>query len=561
MLSGEYEKIIKQYKSAVYGTLYAYLKFNSDIDDLAQDTFIYAYYNFDKLRDENKIGAWLCGIARNKALKFLRQTRYHITLDEITEIHSDTDIGEIVIRKERNKLIFDAIQSLSKPIAETISLYYFAEMNISEISKLFAVSEGTIKSRLHDGRKKLKGELIGMIENEKQNIDTGELINKVNSYIDSAKSASKIHDFPSVIRNCDEAISLLENTKSEYKTLAKTYRMKAMANLQDRSQRIVDGEKSVEYAKLSGDICYICNCMLALAFDKGGDSFREAYNAARQINYYEVCCEAACWIGTNCINQGNISEAEIWLDIALYAYDKINRDSTVNVCDGDVIRIRALTNAALKSIELLRNENRLPNNFNTLNTLAQIIHINGDEIKSGNNYGWDIPGGQFNNGKYIKFFGMFECRDVIYNKAWSTEDHTVSEYYDYSGVLIQKDYYVISRTETITVKAGTFNNCTHIKVTESIPNDIHGDSEKYITDCEFWFTLEMIDVKGIIRYPNSSEYDKIIELAEIKNGRYEYEHFNGNGEPYFDIHYKDYYEIDLMSDDLIIISNYGYSYL
>jgi len=556
MLSGEYDKIIKQYKSAVYGTLYAYLKFNSDIDDLTQDTFIYAYYNFDKLRDKEKIGAWLCGIARNKALKFLRQTRYHITLDEITEIHSDIDVDDIVIRNERNTLIFDTIQSLSKPIAETISLYYFADMSINEIAQSLAVSEGTIKSRLHDGRKKLKGELIGMIENEheKQNVDTGELINRVNSYIDNATSASKTHDFPSVIRNCNEVISLLENTKSEYKTLAKVYRMKAMANLQDRSQRIADGEKSVKYAELSGDKRFICDCMLSLAFDKGVDTFREVYGIAREINYYEICCEAACWIGTNCINQGNIGEAETWFDIALYVYEKTNRDSTVNACDGDVIRIRALANAALKSIELLKNEERLPSNFSTLNTLAQIIHIDGDEIKSGNCYGWDIPGGQFNNGKYRLLFGIFECRDVIYNKAWSTEDHTVSEYYDYDGVLIQKDYYVISRSETITVKAGTFNNCTHIRVTESVSDD--GQSEG-----EFWFTPEMVEVKGIVRYPNSPKHDGITELAEVKNGRYEYEHFTGNGEPYSDIHYKDYYEIDLTSDDLIILSNYGYSYI
>lgn len=55
----EFEKLIENNKAAVYGTAYAYFPYNSDIDDVVQETFIQAYYNYGSIKNKNNVGAWL----------------------------------------------------------------------------------------------------------------------------------------------------------------------------------------------------------------------------------------------------------------------------------------------------------------------------------------------------------------------------------------------------------------------------------------------------------------------------------------------------------------------
>ena len=42
------------------------------LNDLVQVVFIRAYYSLNQLRDDSKFGEWVCAIAKNEALKFLK---------------------------------------------------------------------------------------------------------------------------------------------------------------------------------------------------------------------------------------------------------------------------------------------------------------------------------------------------------------------------------------------------------------------------------------------------------------------------------------------------------
>ena len=55
----EFEKILCDYKNALFGTAFSYLNSNSEIDDVVQETSIEFYYKYDTIRDKTKIGAWL----------------------------------------------------------------------------------------------------------------------------------------------------------------------------------------------------------------------------------------------------------------------------------------------------------------------------------------------------------------------------------------------------------------------------------------------------------------------------------------------------------------------
>ena len=589
----EFEEIIEQNKAAVYGTVRAYFSYNSDVDDVVQETFIQAYYNYSSIKNKEKIGAWLCGVARNISLKKLRDTRYHLSIDSIME-KTSRNTEDLYIKKETNAEIYNAISGLSKPIAETIILYYFSNKNVHEISLLLSVSEGTVKSRLHDGRKKLKGELIHLMKEQGNRLEEKDVINEVRLLIQKAETEGKINQNAVALAHCDEAIAKLGKSTVEYKTLAQIYKIRANAiGYSQREKMIESSEKSVQYAKLSGDKKLICQCLLDMAFyenyEKWSPYFLEAYELAKQIGYYEICCECAMWLGADHIHKMEYSEGETYINNALEHYKNIDSKASVNCCAGDSVRVRAFANAALKSMKMLRDENRLNGNYVSLNTFCQLLRIDEDCIKADNNYGWDIPGKQSRLDHLSRANGAFtngQTNCVILSTALMEKDDYVCEYYDYhTGILINVKYNVISRNTAVTVPAGTFENCLHIRTVEEVAgydpeNELHTGLFKDISVREYWYAENVGMVKKIYSYPNDPEscpttfielqnYEAIASEKEpqkyfplAKGNKWEYVYYDENHIPYSNyLKYRDCYEVDVTTDEFVFISNSGYSYI
>src|SRR5688500_10059250 len=62
-----FARIIERYQRAVYAVAYSGVRDRALADDVTQDTFVVAWRRLGELRDEQRIAAWLCGIARNRA--------------------------------------------------------------------------------------------------------------------------------------------------------------------------------------------------------------------------------------------------------------------------------------------------------------------------------------------------------------------------------------------------------------------------------------------------------------------------------------------------------------
>lgn len=588
----EFEEIVEKNKAAVYGTVYAYVPYNSDVDDIVQETFIQAYYNYGAIKNKNNIGAWLCGVARNIALKKLRGVRYHLSLDSIMEQASD-DLESLYIKNETNIEIHNAISALSKPVAETLILYYFSNKSIREISNLLSVPEGTVKSRLHDGRKKLKGELMHLMKEQENRFEGKDVISEVRLLIQKAESENKMNQNAASLAHCDEAIAKLGKTTAEYKTLARIYRLRASATGYPHREKMLENmEKSVQYAKLADDKKLVCECLLDMAFyansEKQPQYFSEAYELGTQIEYSEICCECAFWLGANAVLKMNYTEAEKYFNAALEHYKYIDSKASVNCCAGDCVRVRAFANAALKSMKMLRGENRLNGNYVSLNTFCQLLRVDEDSIRADNEYGWDIPGKQNRPQNINRVCGALmngKPSQIILSLGLVENGSSKSEYYDYhTGTLINVNHEVISRNATVSTPAGTFENCLHIRTMEEVANcDAANESHKKLMEamsvCEYWYAENVGMVKKMYSYPNDPKLcpTAFIELQSyetaasekapqryfplVRGNKWEYVFCDGNHIPYSNyVKYRDCYEVDVVTDEFVYISNSGYSY-
>lgn len=70
---GAYDALVERYFGSVYAVAYARLKHRESAEDLAQEVFLRSYLNIGALRDGQLFGLWVCRLARNLSIDWLRR--------------------------------------------------------------------------------------------------------------------------------------------------------------------------------------------------------------------------------------------------------------------------------------------------------------------------------------------------------------------------------------------------------------------------------------------------------------------------------------------------------
>lgn len=134
--------------------------------DLAQDTWLHMYLSLGRLREPGKFREWVYGIARNRALMWLRQARNTATLPEtITDKHvANASSDDLIAVWELREAVLHAITQLSDINREAVRMHYLDDLSYREIAERLNVPVKTVKSRLHKARQQLKPHLQAIVE-------------------------------------------------------------------------------------------------------------------------------------------------------------------------------------------------------------------------------------------------------------------------------------------------------------------------------------------------------------------------------------------------------------
>ncbi len=100
--SGAFMQIVQAHGLMLRSYIGAQVFNASDVDDLAQESFIAAYHSLHHYRRGEDFGAWLRGIARNKVLMFFRSSqrranaveKFRAEVVEITGAEIDMQSGD-----------------------------------------------------------------------------------------------------------------------------------------------------------------------------------------------------------------------------------------------------------------------------------------------------------------------------------------------------------------------------------------------------------------------------------------------------------------------------------
>ena len=163
-----YNILVDRYRDAVYSVALRYMRRIDLADDVTQDAFLRAYDALDTFRNEEGRGfkSWLLRIAANRALDVLRYEgrRPASSLDaaldnEDSSWEPETRAGHPVDLAEQAALqrhLESALGELPEDQRLAVILFDVEGYSYEEIAEISGVAVGTIKSRLHRGRGRLR---------------------------------------------------------------------------------------------------------------------------------------------------------------------------------------------------------------------------------------------------------------------------------------------------------------------------------------------------------------------------------------------------------------------
>ena len=160
-----FERLVRPHFDRLYRLAWRLTGSKAEAEDLFQELLITAFGLLDDIVKVEDPGPWLCRVMYNLFVdqhrRFSRQRMHlvdegHLPGEGIAEFAGDLDPVADSERIERLKHLDSALQELSEEHRLVVLLHDTEGYKLSEIKDITGVPVGTIKSRLHRARARLK---------------------------------------------------------------------------------------------------------------------------------------------------------------------------------------------------------------------------------------------------------------------------------------------------------------------------------------------------------------------------------------------------------------------
>ncbi len=164
----------------VYAKTRAKVSDEDAVMDIMQETYLRAFTNLDQLKKAETFPSWLLTIASRQACDWYRKNgkeQQNIQLSQLEYEDDDTfsdedDLfdkpedrsnlipDEALDRAETGRLLSEILDTLPEDQRMILTMYYYDDMSLNEISEELGVNLSTVKSRLTAGKKKVKAKVL-----------------------------------------------------------------------------------------------------------------------------------------------------------------------------------------------------------------------------------------------------------------------------------------------------------------------------------------------------------------------------------------------------------------
>lgn len=161
-----YTKLVDKYERALFFHILKMIKDREQVEDLVQETFVKAFDNLNTYSTNYAFSTWLYRIATNHTIDYLRKKKLKtLSIDEpmktkdgemgmqLPDESASTDRN--IIRKQRQKIVRNAIEELPEKYRKVIQLRHMEEKSYQEIADVLDLPLGTVKAHIFRARELL----------------------------------------------------------------------------------------------------------------------------------------------------------------------------------------------------------------------------------------------------------------------------------------------------------------------------------------------------------------------------------------------------------------------
>lgn len=170
-----FKNLIRRFQDRIYNSAYRILGNAEEAEEVVQETCIRVHQGIDKFSKSSSFAAWVFRIAHNTCLDTIRVRNRKralkiVTFDPQANLESDTNDSEVITqaadpspgpeerldKREQNEVIAEKLAMLPDSQRTVLVLHDIEGFSYVEIAEIVGEKMGTVRSRLHYGRQKLK---------------------------------------------------------------------------------------------------------------------------------------------------------------------------------------------------------------------------------------------------------------------------------------------------------------------------------------------------------------------------------------------------------------------
>jgi RNA polymerase sigma-70 factor (ECF subfamily) len=158
-----FDVLVRRYQRKIYFLAYRMVKGHDAADDIAQETFIKAYFAIKSFKLGFNFFTWLYRICMNLSINYLKRQKFVIPESQFEEEASPlereatkTDPSDDYASKEIQAKIEKALDSLPPKFKAVLVLRLYEDLSYEEIAKTLKISVGTVMSRLFRARERMQ---------------------------------------------------------------------------------------------------------------------------------------------------------------------------------------------------------------------------------------------------------------------------------------------------------------------------------------------------------------------------------------------------------------------
>ncbi|MDO4303868.1 MAG: RNA polymerase sigma factor [Bacillota bacterium] len=153
------EELIDSYDKLVFSICYKLTGDYFAAEDLAQETFLSAFQKYETFDGTNE-KAWICRIATNKSIDYLRSaSRRNVPTEDTffeTAVENKGSPEDICMEEEIKEQLERRCEGLKPPYNEVARAYYLEELSPREIALRLGQNVKTIQTQIYRAREMLR---------------------------------------------------------------------------------------------------------------------------------------------------------------------------------------------------------------------------------------------------------------------------------------------------------------------------------------------------------------------------------------------------------------------